>query len=306
MIKFYKTIFTCLCLIVVSGFSYTTPVSEIKNKMEDLYIEKEGFYIPDVSYKDLAKLFEDYSYSIEKAVETSVVPRIFVKSVPDDSDKVKDVTMKKQLFVKMMLPLTLKVNEEIANERKEFLPVYEKIEEDEKLTSKDKKKIDDLAQKYRTKSKFKDDRKYPVLAKKLFNKIDVLPPSLVIAQAIEESGWGTSRFARFGNALFGEWSWNGQGMIPKGREKGEKYRVKTFDTTLDSLRSYMRNINSHKSYYQLRIKRREARYRELMFSGYDFAGAMHGYSQRGPEYVKSIRNIINRNKLSDLDSAKLQ
>ena len=306
MIKLCRIVFTFLLFFTVSGFSYATPFSEIKNKMEDLYIEKEGFFISDIDYSELLKIFNAYEYSFKKVRDSRLAPRIFVKSIPDDSHKIKDVKTKKQLFIKMMLTIALKVDEEIELERKDFLSIYEKIEKEEPLSKEDKIKIDGFAKKYRTKSKFSDDRKYPVLVKSLFNKIDILPPSMVIAQAIEESGWGTSRFARLGNALFGEWSWDGTGMIPRGREKGEIYRVKTFKTTLDSVRSYMRNINSHKNYYQLRIKRKEARYRNMVFSGYDFAGALHGYSQKGSDYVDSIRKIIKRNNLSDFDYVKLE
>ncbi len=305
-ILFLKPFIICLFVLMVSGFSYATPFAEIKNRLEDFYVEREGLYIPEMKVKELSKLFNFYKYSVDEAKNTQEVPRIFVKFIPKDSDKIRDVEERKVLFVKMMLPLALKVNEEVANERKEFLPIYEKVEKKEILSKDEKDKLDALSKKYQAESRFKDDRKYGVIAKKLFTRIDVLPPSMIVAQAIEESGWGTSRFARFGNALFGEWSWNGKGMIPKGRKDGETYRVKTFDTVLDSLRSYMRNINSHNNYYQLRMRRKEARYRELLFSGYDFAGALYGYSQRGVEYVQSIRNIINRNNLTEFDAVRLK
>ncbi len=139
----------------------------------------------------------------------------------------------------------------------------------------------------------------------LISRVDAVPPSLVLAQAAEESGWGTSRFADLGNALFGQWTY-GAGIAPlqRRKEKGQ-YSIAAFDSPLDSIRAYLQNINSHPAYQELRKVRAAARANGGIASGYDLARTLTKYSERGEDYVHSLHAIMRVNKLAPTDSAYL-
>lgn len=137
-------------------------------------------------------------------------------------------------------------------------------------------------------------------------RVDIIPPSLALAQAAKESGWGTSRFARNGNALFGQWTWDeDQGMEPKDRPEGTDHLVREFDTLLDSVEAYMLNLNRHRAYRELRSLRAGMRKRGEPIDGISLAGGLESYSELGMEYVERIRSMIDLNQLLALDNAEL-
>jgi Bax protein len=138
-------------------------------------------------------------------------------------------------------------------------------------------------------------------------RVDVVPPSLALGQAAYESGYGTSRFAREGNALFGQWTYGGKGMQPREKRasKGD-YGVAAYDWPLESVRAYMRNLNSHRAYQGLRDKRAAARSRGRAPTGDELADALTSYSERGAEYVKTLKGIMSTNELAVADNATLQ
>nr|WP_281500733.1 glucosaminidase domain-containing protein [Kordiimonas marina] len=140
----------------------------------------------------------------------------------------------------------------------------------------------------------------------LLYRVDVIPPSLALAQAAMESGWGTSYFAQEGNALFGEWVWgDSNGLLPRDRDEGKTHKVKKFDYLIDSVLSYMTNLNRHPSYRELRRRRAELRDLNLPVTGPALAPALVDYSERGASYVSDILSIIHYNDLDKLDSAHL-
>jgi len=136
--------------------------------------------------------------------------------------------------------------------------------------------------------------------------VDLVPVSLVLAQGAEESGWGTSRFASEGNALFGRWTWSGKGIKPKEqREELGDYRIAAFDKPLASVEAYLLNINSNQAYAPLRAGRAEARRSGQALSGWELAKTLTSYSERGPDYVGSLHAIMRVNKLQPVDEAYL-
>ena len=138
----------------------------------------------------------------------------------------------------------------------------------------------------------------------LIARVDEIPVSLAMAQAAEESGWGTSRFAQNGNALFGQWTTaDDEGLIPKDRKEGMTHKVKAFDSLSDSVAGYMRNLNTHGAYKSLRAERATMRKQGRNLNGWALAGTLIKYSERGEKYVKSIRLIIDANDLRELDAA---
>ena len=137
-------------------------------------------------------------------------------------------------------------------------------------------------------------------------RVDEVPVSLVLAQAANESGWGTSRFAAEGNALFGQWSFGGSGMLPsEQRASLGDYRVAAFESPLLSVIAYMRNLNTHNAYARLRELRAAARAAGEEPSGYELAAGLDRYSERGQDYVDELRSMIDFNGLRPTDETYL-
>ena len=135
--------------------------------------------------------------------------------------------------------------------------------------------------------------------------MDTIPPSLIVAQMVEESGWGTSRFAAEGNALFGQWSYDGGIKPEEQRENKGDYRIEAFKTPLDSVRAYMLNLNSHTSYADFRKRRAALRAKGQPVTGPDLVGTLIEYSERREAYVKIIEEIMEHNSLPPLDHVRL-
>ena len=144
------------------------------------------------------------------------------------------------------------------------------------------------------------------LQDKLLRRVDTLPPSLVLAQAAEESGWGTSRFAVEGNALFGMWTWSGKGVTPlQQRSNLGNYKIASYETPLQSVIAYMHNLNTHQAYSTLRARRAELRKAGTKVTGWELANTLTKYSERGQEYVDSLHSLMKVNRLQPTDDAYL-
>lgn len=197
--------------------------------------------------------------------------------------------MKKQVFMEVLYPLIKNAQHKIALERQEarFLLFYAKHFDLGPLEP----KLDRLATKYRIKKKY-DLASYML-------KIDSIPDSLVLAQAAAESGWGSSRFVKEANNLFGEWTWGEKGLIPNDRDKGKKHKIRIFDTLQDSIDSYMLNLNRHYAYKRFRQARSEARQKGEAFRGRHATQHLQNYSGIGDEYHNLLQGIIKYNKMCE-------
>ena len=135
--------------------------------------------------------------------------------------------------------------------------------------------------------------------------MDEIPVSLAIAQAAKETGWGTSRFAQEGNALFGQWTWSGDGLKPKNAEKGKGHKVMRFNVLQASVRAYQRNLNTHSGYKEFRKARAESRDLNKPLDSMELSKYLNKYAETGNQYVEVLQKIIEQNKLKDFDDAKL-
>ena len=135
--------------------------------------------------------------------------------------------------------------------------------------------------------------------------MDEVPVSLAIAQAAKETGWGTSRFAQEGNALFGQWTWSGEGLKPKDAEKNEGHKVMKFNVLQASVRAYQRNLNTHSSYKDFRQARAKLRDLEKPLDSIILSEFLDKYAETGNQYVEILQKIIKQNSLKDFDNAKL-
>ncbi len=133
-------------------------------------------------------------------------------------------------------------------------------------------------------------------------RIDIVPPSLALAQAATESGWGTSRFFKKANNIFGHWTYNPKiGMVPLRRQTGKKHFIRVFPTLHDSIAAYMKNLNRTGAYYEFRAKRRAMRLKKEFIDGMKLAKTMTKYSGIGHDYVKILQSIIRKNNLAHYD-----
>ncbi len=245
----------------------------------------------------LARLLQKEMHAVE------AVPRIFLTRLPDNLPEVMNAREKKRLFTSAMLPIILRANELIVADRGVLLKLKEKMLNGVPLRASERKWLQGKARQYRVRR----HRNFSLQDMDLLIfRVDIIPPSLALAQAAMESGWGTSRFAQAGNALFGEWVWgDAEGLTPLERDEGKTHKIKSFEYLLDSVLSYMTNLNRHPSYRELRLRRAELREHNLVVTGAALAPALVDYSERGADYVSDILSIINYNDLDGLDSAQL-
>ena len=139
----------------------------------------------------------------------------------------------------------------------------------------------------------------------LKERMDIIPASIALAQAAKESGWGTSRFALEGNAIFGQWTWTGKGIAPLDRSKEKSHKILRFPILRASVKAYKNNLNSHKSYKDFREKRFLLRKKNKTISGLKLIQTLDNYAETGKEYTKILGQIIEQNSLTDFENVIL-
>ena len=221
------------------------------------------------------------------------------ESVTPDFDAISDVKTKKRTFFAYLLPLVQQANKDIKQERAAFLKVSKRLEHKRPLTAKQTETIRLLAKKYRVTANVPLSANTMTL---LDRRIDTIPAALALAQAANESAWGTARFAVKGNNYFGLWCWsNNCGLVPNERPEGKTHEVSKFAAPVDSVKYYMQTLNSHPAYKKLRDLRLAARANNTPITGTLLAGGLLSYSERGAAYVEELRAMIRFNKLGQFD-----
>ena len=254
------------------------------------------------SHRDLESFFARHNYHWNTL--TDGVPPFILETLPTDLHRIGGTTEKKRLFFLSLLPMVLLANDDISDQRQELQSLLETFDREGELTPEETGQLHELQEDYGVKG---DVLRNNGLRQKLLSRVDVIPPSLVLAQAATESAYGTSRFARRANNLFGEWTFlPGTGLVPQERPEGATYEVRRFPSVAASLRSYMKNINTHWAYRTFRLKRAQLRSEGKPLSGLDLAEGLERYSTRGSDYVNELREIIRRNRLSRLSGAALR
>lgn len=235
--------------------------------------------------------FTRMGYRLDGIAKGGKVPPVFLPAVPGGLDELPEIAGKKQVFLRVMLPLVLVVNEEIAEDRRRLEAMAANRE------TPDPSWLNGLAHRYGL-----EPAPAPRLLPALLRRVDLVPPSLALAQAAEESGWGTSRFVREANNLFGHVGGD-DGIIPDGDRSGP--RMASFASLHEAVRAYVHNLNTHAAYEILRRSRAAVRARGAFPDGHSLAGSLVAYSERGPAYVDTIRTIIRANGLLHFDRARL-
>ncbi len=266
---------------------------DLSNILEDVFKFDE---LPEdtvrLSASTIEQLFKDTTYSLSEVRRTKKVKPIRLSLLPNEMKSIESSGKRKSLFIKIILPLVLEENNRIIIDRKKLFSILNKNK-----NSKDEIKW--LNQKF---------KQYGVLNKDLATlkvRMDIIPVSLAIAQAAKETGWGTSRFAIEGNALFGQWTWSGEGIKPAGADTDATYKVMKFNVLKASVRAYQRNLNTHSSYKKFRFVRAQLRDDNKKLDSLKLAEYLDNYAQTGTEYTKVLKQIIQQNQLKDFDEVKL-
>lgn len=242
----------------------------------------------------IINLFEKSGYNLEKVREGGPVANFFLAKFPEGIGELDSIEQRKRIFIQILLPIVLSENEKIIADRRKLLTIMNK-----KSFKKDVDWLNEKFQEYKVKNNS---------VKELLVKIDIIPPSLAIAQAAYESGWGTSRFAIEGNALFGQWGWKeNKGMVPENRGEDEKHEVSKFNQIRYAVSAYKNNLNTHPFYEEFRMERAKQRSGRLSgsISGIKLIKHVHKYSIKGDDYVLGLKKIIEQNSLQDFDKANL-
>jgi len=249
------------------------------------------------SYTDLQGYFRALDYDL--AVLDNGVPRLSVARLPTDFSLIQQIDERKRLFVLTLLPLILQVNEEILAER-----LFREFDQRQTIREEDKTWLVAVARRYGIDEVAPDEHEFRA---RLLRRLDSLPVSLALAQAANESGWGTSRFALEGNNLFGEWTLRqGAGLVPKERRRGARHEVRLFKDLEGSLRAYMLNLNTHRAYAGLRRTREALRAEGKRPNGPALVHGIQAYSERGLDYVRDIERLIRDNRLTLLAETHLR
>ncbi len=235
------------------------------------------------------------------------VPNVAPISFPADMASL-PVAERKRAFVRSVLPWVLEANRAIAVERRALEAVALGLERGRPLAVLDRLWLGELAAEYRLSPRrgWDPDRRPAKLVAELLRRVDRIPPSLAVAQAAIETGWGCSRFVREGNALFGQWVFSADGgIVPQGRPEGARYSVARFDHLGASAVSYFRNLNTSWAYEGLRAARARLRASGARLVGDRLAPGLVLYSQRREAYVEEVSRIIRRNRLDRYDDIEL-
>ena len=266
---------------------------DLKNLYEDVFkFDDLPTDTVRLNASTIEQLFKDTNYNLKDIRKTKLVKPIALTLLPEEMKMIESSQKRKSLFIKIILPLILEENNRIKLDRKKLFVILNKNNNSDQ-------------EKRWLNKKFKQ---YGVLNKDLSTlkiRMDLIPVSIAIAQAAKETGWGTSRFALEGNALFGQWTWTGDGIKPAGAESDTTHKVMKFKILKSSVRAYQRNLNTHSSYKQFRLARAELRDNKRELSSLILVNYLDKYAATGKEYVKILKQIIKQNNLTDFDDVKL-
>ena len=240
----------------------------------------------------IKQLFEDTDYKLDDVRQKKLVKPVALTLLPAEIKMIENTKKRKEFFIQIVLPLIVKENNNIRIDRKTLFRVINKSN-------------NSVAEKQWLEKKYKQ---YGVKSGDLSSlkvRMDEIPVSLAIAQAAKETGWGTSRFAQEGNALFGQWTWSGEGLKPKDADADKGHKVMKFNVLQASVRAYQRNLNTHRTYKEFRKARAELRDLNKPLDSMELSKYLNKYAETGNQYVEVLQKIIKQNNLKDFDDARL-
>ena len=264
-------------------------ITKKPNNLNKKSIDEEYVSIPTQETLDI---FENLKYDLKTIRLGQAVKPVYLSRLPKDLNKIKSTQKKKDTFIKIVMPLILDENSKILEDRKKLFKILNKPS-------------NTRGEKVWLKRRFNDYKIKNEDIAELKIRMDIVPTSVAIAQAAKESGWGTSRFALEGNAIFGQWTWDGQGIAPLKRDGDKNHKILKFPILRASVKAYKNNLNTHKSYSKFREKRKTLRDKKRNITGLALTNTLKNYAQTGSEYTKILNQIITQNRLSDFELVKL-
>ena len=275
-----------------------------KNKTESSVLKEEDLLLDIFSLNNLEndsvrlsastikQLFEDTGYNLNDVRKKKLVKPVALTLLPQEIKMIENSKKRKEFFIQIVLPLIIEENNNIKLDRNTLFTIINKNNN----SNSEKQWLEKKYKQYGVKSGDLSSLKI---------RMDEIPVSLAIAQAAKETGWGTSRFALEGNALFGQWTWSGEGLKPKEAKEGENHKVMKFNILQASVRAYQRNINTHSTYKDFRKARAKLRDSNKPLDSIVLSKYLNKYAETGNQYVEVLQKIIKQNKLQDFDDAKL-
>ena len=269
-------------------------VKKPETKKEKSPSQVTELVLPNLNIKTetVLSLFEDVEYDLKTVRYQKRVKPIYFTQFPKDLDEIKDTKLKKETFIKIVLPLVVAENDKILDDKIKLKRITSK----KMTTDKEKSWLRLKLREYKVKNSDMTE---------LNKRMDIIPVSIALAQAAKESGWGTSRFALEGNAIFGQWTWTGQGIEPLNKGKNEGHKILRFPILRASVKAYKNNLNTHRGYSEFREKRHSIRKRNKSIRGLDLTDTLDKYAQTGKEYTDILEQIIKQNDLSDFEKVQL-
>ena len=271
-----------------------------KNNLKNIFADIDFFSTEDEGQnsirfdaRTIEQLFKDTNYDLQIVRDTKLVNiGNKIDHLPIEIRSIESTKKRKRLFIQIVLPLIVEENAKIRLDRKKLFRILSK-------NINTKKEKDWLKEKFKQYG-LKDGDFYSLKI-----RMDEIPVSLAIAQAAKETGWGTSRFAQEGNALFGQWTWNGDGIKPAGVDKEAKHKVAKFAVLKASVRAYQRNLNTHRSYIDFRKERAIQRDNYEKLDSLTLVNYLDKYAETGQQYIDVLKKIIIQNSLTDFDDVKV-
>ena len=263
---------------------------ELKVKRKDV----NEVVLPNLNLKTetVLNLFKDVDYTLSNVRVQKLVKPIYFTQFPRDLETIQSSKLKKETFIQIVLPLVVAENERILEDR-------------EKLKLLSNKKFTTDLEKQWLRQKLLEYKVKKGDLNELMIRMDIIPTSIALAQAAKESGWGTSRFALEGNAIYGQWTWSGQGIAPLDRDNNKNHKILKFPILRASVKAYKNNLNTHKGYKAFRDKRAKLREKNKNIKGLELTETLKNYAQTGSEYTKILNQIITQNRLTDFEPVKL-
>ena len=278
--------------------SETTKIKKTKKNQKTEKIQEPELFAstPDntisLNAETTLNLFEDLNYDLKAVRAGQKVKPIYLTKLPKDLKTLGDTKTKRELFIKIVLPLILHENEKIIDDRKRLFKILGK-------------NFNSPGEKVWLNRRFKEYKIEDKDLAELKMRMDIIPVSIAVAQAANESGWGTSRFALEGNALFGQWTWSKNGISPKNKDPDQSHKILQFQILKASVRAYKNNLNTHNAYKEFREVRAKLRQSGTTITGLALIKYLKRYASIGEKYTEIIEGIMVQNSLTDFDKANL-
>ena len=288
-------------------FTYVAEEYKVKNKIKTKKLVEKKSKTPEedldettnqndntvsLNAETASNLFDELNYNLKGIRVGEKVKPIYLTKLPRDLNTLGDTRKKRELFIKIILPLILDENKKITENRQKLFKIVSK-------------NFNTAGERVWLKRRFKEYKIDDQDLAKLKMRMDIIPVSIALAQAANESGWGTSRFALEGNALFGQWTWRKKGISPKKKDPNKTHKVLQFQVLKASVKAYKNNLNTHNAYKKFRETRAKIRQEGKKINGLDLIEYLKAYAAIGEVYVKLLRKIIINNSLTDFDEADL-